>query len=273
MFKKYIFACILALVSIIEFGGSCMAVSDEAVTDRELLLLSIISYYNVQNNDTSTMPIVDDKYMDDFKQMYSSSELNGWETKDYTIEESVGSRYGFSAVTYKKNNNVVVAFRGTDSGLFLENKWYLCPFIEHPQAKFASEYMDKILNSNFVNENTKIYLTGHSLGGYLVLNTLGKFYEKENFKSKFVRAVTFNGLGIGYMEDKKIHRVLSKLSDDQLVNYRMEWDIVSLIGKHFTKVLTLKTGTSVPNSIMQILKKMKSSHALYNFLAFKLKHA
>lgn len=76
----------------------------------------------------------------------------------------------FDAITFKKDNNYVIAYRGTD---FPDLYEWLADIAYAVNGKisqseyaynYAQEVYDKILKDN---EKAKIYVTGHSLGGYL----------------------------------------------------------------------------------------------------------
>ena len=135
----------------------------------------------------------------------------------------------FSAITFKKGNNYVIAYRGTDfPDLFewLDNFAYALNG-QHSEASLAYIYAQdvyrKIVESN---PKAKIYVTGHSLGAYLaqiggaaiVDQEAGIFYEdmaKDKIKtnnftklsdytkhyakktSKLEQVAYFNGMGVG----------------------------------------------------------------------------
>ena len=75
----------------------------------------------------------------------------------------------FYAVTFKKGDNYVIAYRGTDYPDLLEwlsDVGYAFTG-EHNQAQFAYEYAQEEYKRISSNSNSKIYVTGHSLGAYL----------------------------------------------------------------------------------------------------------
>lgn len=239
--KKYKLGSILMLFfSIIFFAPFFQAKAyDNMVTDRELLMLAILSYDNAPQKDTSQMG--NEKFNSKwFGEFGDPSELVEWETVDYIINKDIENMNGFSVVTYRKRDNLVIAFRGTDSGLVKENWKYFIARNQHPQAKYISGYIDRLKEYGIIQPNTKIYLAGHSLGGYLTIFALGQALLDEDLKDKVVRAVTFNGLGLGYIKDKALNKVLSNADKNLLVNYAVKGDVVSIIGRHFTPIKYVK---------------------------------
>lgn len=172
---------------------------------------------------------------------------------------------GFSAITYSKDDNIIISFRGTDDGIINENWEYIIPKHQHPQSKYADRYIKKIENSDLIGENTKLYITGHSLGGYLATYSTGIVLKSDKLKKHFVKTTTFNGLGLGHISDKLIKENLKNIDKDKLISYKIEGDIVSLIGKHFTDFITLKNVNSAdPKTSLTV---NKNPHFLYHFFA------
>lgn len=234
------------------------------VTDRELLMLAIMSYSNDQKEDVTQMQ--DDEFNSKWFAGYADpSELDGWKVVDSVINTDVKRMNGFSVVAYKKGKNVVIAFRGTDSGIIQENWGYFVLNREHPQAKHAINYINSLKNASFISYDTNIYITGHSLGGYLATFALGKILSIDSLKNKVVKTVTFNGLGIGYILDKAMLKRLSKVSEDKLVNYSVKGDAVSLIGKHFTK--PIYADLVMPKLRNVPAKVLGNAHFPYSFFA------
>lgn len=164
-----------------------------------------------------------------------TEEMEKWDIVHYgsrvttTLAKKAGVDFDwdgeFYAITFKKGNNYVIAYRGTDyPDLFewAEDVGYSLNG-EHPQAKYAytyaqSEY-ERILKEN---PNANIYVTGHSLGAYLAqvggaaiidaasgyndsyrqpktLNNLGDYSEEYNSAPNLKQVAYFNGMGVGGM--------------------------------------------------------------------------
>lgn len=162
----------------------------------------------------------------DVNELVSNKDFK-WSIFDYASSNpksnNVNYQNQFSAITFKKNNNYVIAFRGTDYPDFAE--WITDVTYalngENNQAKLAYEYAqktyDKILKED---KNASIYVTGHSLGGYLAqigaaavvdieagytnpYRTAKDYdsmdeYKKDYYKSEshLKQAAYFNGMGV-----------------------------------------------------------------------------
>lgn len=214
------------------------AESNDILSDRQCAILSVLTYSNNQNNINEVSK--DKEFMRRCaKTQVLQSELSGFSNVDSVInlQETAGS--SFSVNTYKKGDDIVIAFRGTDEGIVLENYTYLLSTGSHEQAKYAKQYIDDLKNKDFINENTKIYITGHSLGGYLAMYATAELLYKGDLSKNFVKCVTFNGLGISVNDPSYIHKTLKNLDNTKLINYRIHGDIVSQMGKHFTPFINL----------------------------------
>ena len=231
----------LLLLFVSVFSATCYANEYKPcnVSDRELMLLSYIAYSNEQKEDITEMTNTR-LSIKPFCDYASLSELEGWKNVDSShISMSLYDNDGFSALCYKKDNNVVIAFRGTDSNIFLENMSYLIPYNDHVQAKHAAKYIDFVASSNFIDKNTKIYLCGHSLGGYLAMYATPYVLVNNVLKDGFVKTVTFNGLNIGRTSNIFVVNILKSLSTSQIVKYRIRGDIISSMSKSYNPQTTL----------------------------------
>ena len=98
-------------------------------------------------------------------------DMDAWTIVDYTeksTSEIVDTTLvkAFNAYTLKKGNNIIVVFRGTDFvdvAEWIQHISYAATNI-HDQEAYAEEY---ILKQAKKYKNCNIYITGHSLGGYL----------------------------------------------------------------------------------------------------------
>lgn len=130
----------------------------------------------------------------------SIDEVNQWAIIDYVSEPTVDKikdKRLFEATTFRLDNNIVIAFRGTDFPDLLE--WfadlrYTVNYIKGYEEK-ASEYAKKIikkyvdeymieLQTNEDAKAPKFYLTGHSLGGYLAQTATVDIIRDTKFKNK-----------------------------------------------------------------------------------------
>lgn len=212
----------------------------------------------------------------------TKEEAKNWEIVNYkkvsskNKKNSVSWSGEFSAITFKKGNNYVIAFRGTDYPDVLEWLQDVAYALEgeHKQAKYArdyaiSEYND-IVNSDSV---ANIYITGHSLGAYLAqiggaaIVDAGKTDAGfDTSKSSHLKKVVyFNGMGVSGIglktQDTKKYRdaleFLGKTSTEgvsspntlsysdekssgRLILYSMDGDPVSGIGIHYGEIRKLQ---------------------------------
>ena len=145
---------------------------------------------------------------------------SGWEVISVN-----GGINGFQAVAYGRDNvngkfnEVIIAFRGTDS--LLDLAWddlLIALKIEPTQSKGAIAFYESIMKLETVNNNAKVIITGHSLGG-----SLAQIVGAETSKT----TITFNAPG---MLEK-----VSEGSYDYITNYVNLNDWIGSYGKHVGK--------------------------------------
>lgn len=131
----------------------------------------------------SVVNVLTDAYEEDGQEYYflnfaDVKELEGkWTIFDYKSDterkkdpDNVSWNNAFDAITFKKGNNYVIAFRGTDYPDLYEWITDVLYSINGQNSQsmkaynYAKEAYDKIIKDN---SNAKIYVTGHSLGAYL----------------------------------------------------------------------------------------------------------
>ena len=118
---------------------------------------------------------------------------------------------GFYACVLKKDNNIIIAYRGTnsDSWADLKNDISMGVKIKPEQAKNALNLYDQI---HYEYPNCSIELTGHSLGGSLA-QIVGS--------TRNIETVTFNAHGTRNFMGK------NKIYDDKIIKYCNPKDWVS----------------------------------------------
>ena len=216
-------------------------------------------------------------YFGDLVNLDDLKSLAGWEVVDFKEESafSVSDNYGLmSAVTFKKGYDIVIAYRGTDltdlvDWIGVDGSYALKN--NSGQDKSASDYAQyiaKIYNGDGQSKYN-IYLTGHSLGGYLSqvagASLLGsadpKFQNQLNADNtidnpyNLKRIVYFNGMGLFFSQKSMVNiannqkmlsdrlRAFNTASDgslaDRVLLVRMLGDLVSSIGVHHGQVKTM----------------------------------
>jgi len=135
--------------------------------------------------------------------------LEGFDLSRYKGEyedkpEGIKSQYeGFYAAAFEKDDEIVIAYRGTDKEVGgKESKWNLFKEFAYTngqivcgmpgiQFKLAEEFYNKILDSpKLRNKNKTINITGHSLGGGLAQ------YVAVIGAEKIAKTVVWNGVGV-----------------------------------------------------------------------------
>ena len=137
-----------------------------------------------------------------YKTGASMSELNGWELMNYSKIETINSKNFalFTGMTFRKGDNVVIAFRGTDFddiGDWLQDfLGYLVAGDTRHQTvagRYATEIAKKAIAEN---PNTRIYITGHSLGGFLAQIAGAELLDIQELRGHVEEIAYFNGMGL-----------------------------------------------------------------------------
>nr|DAR75053.1 MAG TPA: Extracellular lipase [Caudoviricetes sp.] len=170
------------------------------------------------------------KHLKDWKLLYTS-DFNRVCKEYLLLNEKIDN--GFRATIWRKGNNLVLAYTGTndiDDMLDDIDLAYNNNFNDQLSAAFM---LFKYTEKYFLKEDDTLYICGHSLGG-----ALAQFvYACTSYNNKRIKLVTYNGLGIGvhkgdYIIDKPsftktIQRYLSEVPDrdfiiDEMWNYMYE---------------------------------------------------
>ena len=224
-------------------SGRCFYTALEGKTSSNLKLKG--SKYNIwqyieglsERKMNSAVSFMTAAFQEDGQKYYflnfaDTSEMSGWDIVNSKSNRTSSLKNKpvdldwdgvFDAITFKKRNNYVIAFRGTDYPDLYE--WFQDVAYalngEHKQAKLAYQYAqseyDRIIKEN---KNANIYVTGHSLGGYLAqvggaaiidkeagitnsdrtatdytdFDDYSKTYSKS---SNLIQVAYFNGMGVG----------------------------------------------------------------------------
>lgn len=181
----------------------------------------------------------------------------------------------FDAVTFKKGNNYVISYRGTDFPDVLEWLQDIAYALgKHAQADAAYSYAQNVYDKYIKNNsNAKLYITGHSLGAYLAQIGGIAVVEKEKDlgrtnNSALYKVAYFNGMGITALgidsnntlstwikdleylathdrngnkaTDENLITNYEEPSSGRLVLYQMNNDPVSGLGLHFGDIINFK---------------------------------
>lgn len=172
------------------------------------------------------------------------NEMEKWKVVDYTEDNRVIKIDNFSATTYKNGNNVIIAYRGTNENLeWLDNVVCYGLGNYHTEEEQARAYARRIVQ---LYPNCNIYITGHSLGGYLAQIGTAELVQC-GMDSNLKRVAYFNGIGVAFNMALEIV-TLGKSSDKEalydyshdgwftsnhkLVSYAIRGDWVHNLGSH-----------------------------------------
>ena len=211
---------------------------------------------------------VEDTYSYLFYNLASTNEISDWKLINYTKINTYNiMRKGamFTAMTFKRNNDIVIAYRGTDFddiGDWAQDIQYGI-IGRSGQEELAREYGVKIAET-FPNCN--IYVTGHSLGGYLA-QIGGAAILESPYKNNVNEIGYFNGMGLYFWSNTREYLYQAKLisketyniltnpctpynytqssaqstltnwynNGGKLVSYYIKGDVISSLGTHYGK--------------------------------------
>ena len=203
------------------------------VSYRDLVLLSHSVY-----EDYGAGTVLSDTHL---KLNSNEGEVAGTldEMKDWQVVLSVYNPItGFEAAAYAKDNNLVLATRGSEKKDLADmvQDWVVADAIGYISGMNAQVPAMKTFVAMAVemygDRYENIYVTGHSLGGYLAMMASAQLV-KHGMEDKIRDVVTFNGLGMNLgaalmwdMDDyARLLRIHGKLK-----HYRTDNDVVSRIG-------------------------------------------
>lgn len=176
---------------------------------------------------------------------------------------------GFAGATFvnEENKQIVIAFRGTDSGLDWIRDLQIGILNAHPQNDYAKKYAESMAKKY---KGYKIYLTGHSLGGYLSLIASSKLLDDEKYSDRVVRCVNFNGPGLSFnwfIPNKNEEAVLSRNSN-KVYNEMTVTNFLNDVGKFpgYTRYYLLDSKQLQYNMEKhKVLWALYSGHELANY--------
>lgn len=172
------------------------------------------------------------------------NEMERWKVVDYTEDNRTYKIDNFSATTYKNGNNIIIAYRGTNENLeWLDNVVCYGLGNYHTEEQQARAYAKKIVQ---LYPDCSIYITGHSLGGYLAQIGTAELVQR-GMDGNLKRVAYFNGIGVAFNVQKEIlthGKALDKIalysyshdglytSNHKLVSYAIRGDWVHNLGSH-----------------------------------------
>lgn len=174
----------------------------QMVTDKQLKTLTSSTILGL-------MPLSrqqEDTYSYLFYDLATTEEVKDWKIINYAkMRTTLTNGSGlFTAITFQRDNDIVIAYRGTDFddlGDWMQDLAYgIVGFTG--QETITQNYALKIAEA-FPNSN--IYITGHSLGGYLAQIGGAALVGNENYKDNVAQIAYFNGMGLHFWSNIKNH--------------------------------------------------------------------
>ncbi|EOP16262.1 MULTISPECIES: glycoside hydrolase domain-containing protein [Bacillus] len=183
------------------------------------------------------------------KEIGETTALGDWKL----YQRSTNERTSFDVYVYRKlvikgkttvedKYDYTVAFRGSHDWLdwVLQDVYQVGLNISNIQAEDASAYVGQLVRTDYQNMRN-MYLTGHSLGGYLAQWVQSEIIDGA-LPGSALLAVTFNAPGFNPIENptntgefqkkvmKKIENNKNNKYDSLIINHRIEKDVVSPLG-------------------------------------------
>ena len=241
------------------------------ISDRDLAIAANISYSNPScytKIDSSDISINDGA---------SVTEMKDWKVID--IWEGGA---GFYALALKKDNNVIIAYRGSTVNNMIDaiDDWVFADVINvltgiSTQEPAAKAFASQILNNCSIGkkyEGCKVYICGHSLGGNLAL--YGSVEALSINSGVVERICTYNGLG---MPNIKLFQELFARNFTTLSKYKSRFYDYEIVGDPVSKfefapdhkwynIFDLAVTTGVGTRIvLDHMPDVKEAHSLSNF--------
>ena len=212
------------------------------VSDRDLAMFAALTYETPQDYSNKS---IDDSYF--FLNYASANEVyDYWRIVDCSGERWADIATHFYATTYKNGNNIVIAYRGTDGewGEWVNNVVGVGLVNYHSEEGYATSYANKIANQY---PNCNIYITGHSLGGYLAQFGASEIILNHN-ANNLKKVAYFNGIGLKYNKllfwtkndviDALKNYYNGDMNNPNLISYNIYGDVVSALGTHSGSIIS-----------------------------------
>lgn len=239
------------------------------VTPKHALMFSELSYINMEDEFKTTDDMTE---LAEFSHNYADSkkDLVNWKLIKANDNENGFLESGFGAIAAKHGDSVIISYRGSDTdgagNIFTDWVKTNADILvdgDTPQLDEALEFAAEVIHDN---PTSKIYVVGHSMGGFnaqvvsyhLKENTLANIYSwfSGKRKKKIKKALdngnykltrTFNSapffgeraldpLGIDMNTSTHPAVPLDKVwghdFDSKIYNYQMSFDILNVLGSY-----------------------------------------
>lgn len=246
------------------------------ISDRDLAMCAVISYHEPRVNAIlDRLPEKTETAINlDFTGNQGLVAADVRELKGWQVLQTWTSPVGMQAIAFKKDNSIVLAFRGTETN-FLNPDFYL-DWINNIETVALGISLYSPLAVSFSenvflrNPGCDYYITGHSLGGNIAYTVAAALMNNHPGLVKGV--VTLNGLGYCsglFVSSLQYLPSLPQVSQESnaltlnahiIRNYKVENDPVSL------GLLGFATWHFGDTRILKKHSESGSSHSVYNIL-------
>ncbi len=252
-------------------------ITEEDLTFEEQNMVTDEQLSSIKSNTTLLgIPLSDEEentYDYLFYGLATTEEVSDWKIVNYakfntTVLKGTAE---FTAMTFKQGNNIVIAYRGTDFddiGDWAQDLLY--GIVGYAGQEGVAQDYARIVAKHYLNENPNIniYVTGHSLGGYLAQIGGAELVGDDRLKNNVKEISYFNGMGLKFWsnfgnnlnyekiksakideyglrllnnENSKLNRVQDsakislnnwKKDNGKIIAYHINGDIISSLGTH-----------------------------------------
>lgn len=270
----------------IESGSSGNVIDKEPnvknVSERTILKFVDISYERLKKEyiGKEVKEIPAELGHEEFAPNISRDDVDNWQV--INLNNGKGLLSGFGALAVVDGRNLVISYPGTkfDIGDIVADAGIILSAIGNMnyQTVPAKNFMKNTLKK-LRGKVDNIYITGHSLGGYLAQYMIyqcveNTFLDKSLVKDTNIKGVTFSSAR--FMSPEAVTNKFSPILNtnifdykifgdngkykDYITNYRIEWDPISspLVGMNLGVTIELKD--KIPSDIPAL-----GAHSLYNF--------
>ncbi len=240
---------VLSQLAYMDFNDGMANMTIQEILDNENMYSDLYSKFMKKYQDD------DGEYKDDdltekrkaaadelFSLLKNSEKYSNWEVVDVDDQNAA---IGFYAVTFKGTNDedVLVGFRGSESidnqfkEDWLEADFTLMNGVTSDQFEATKAYMEKV--ATLCDDNSNVYLCGHSLGGALASHAT--INAPDDLFSKITQVYNLDGPGVS---NEYLQTYTDKISERSWKILHYQWSAIgailnSLSGENYITIKTI----------------------------------